>query len=373
MACNSVSAFAQLGAVTAVQWDLKHTTGTLETLDANRVAIRRADGSKVVLRPDELAFLEFIDQRQAIDQRSESRTGQLLLVDGTRYTGWAEVERGVVVWRNWWAGTVRPTIEQTLWFIDENTAIPPKASTEDVLILQNGDRIDGLVESLGDVVQVERADTSVINVPFERIAAMAFLNDPAEPTGTRLWLRTGDEVLIEDFAFEQGTGFRMPRHERLRVNMLAGIAFEPAQQVALAGLDSHVEALTTSPRFHVPNPSQFLQPSEAWPLDAPTVVLSGPMRATWTLPERGMGFVARAVLPAGARELGDLELVVFDNDVERARIALHARHATETLAIRIESDHLAIELHEAGGGPVQDTVHLERALLLGNRKRATAR
>ena len=93
-----------------------------------------------------------------------------------------------------------------------------------------------------------------------------------------------------------------------------------------------------------------------------------PIVVRYVLPEPGMRFLARAVLPRKDRGWGDLEIVVRDGARELLRSRLDAQHPAVAIDLPISGTDLTIELLEGRNGPVQDTVLLLRPLLIPNRQ-----
>jgi hypothetical protein len=245
--------------------------------------------------------------------------------------------------------------------VEHGRKAPPHAADEDVVVLANGDQLHGLVATIGENVELERTDGMTVTVPLERVRSVALVNPPKPREGTHVWLIPGDEVSIESFRFDAGTGLRVGDHESLRPRSITAIAFDVGSLTPLAEMEPVISPIQGSPRYRVPRPRVS---TGAWPLDAPWIELSGPLRVEWPLAKKGQGFVARAILPSHARRLGDVELVILDGERELYSVTLDRRSPSAEIAVRLPGDSLVIELREAGGGPLQDTVRLERALLL---------
>ena len=355
---------AQSARVHVVEWDLTQTIGSLELLEADRAAVLDDAGERTLIAPEDIAFIEFIStvgSSGSTGDIGEVTNGLLRLVNGTRYTGWAEVEDDNFVWRNWWAGTVRPDLDEITSFVEHGRNTPPYAATEDLVVLANGDRIDGLVLDIGENIEVERMDGKTVRMPIERVKSVALVNPPQPSKGTRVWLLPGDEVPIESFRFDAGIGLRVGDHESLLPGSITAIAFDVGSIMPLSSVESVVSEIDGSPRYRIPKPKIS---AGAWPLDAPWIEISGPLRAKWKLDSAGLGFVARAVLPSRARRFGIVRLVVLDGDKELYSTKLDHRSPVADVAVRLPGDTLTIELREEDGSPLQDTVRLERALLL---------
>ena len=355
---------AQSARVHVITWNLEQVTGSLELLESNRSTIIDSMGARTHIFPGDIAFIEFIGTIESTGSTGdigEVTNGLLRLVDGTRYTGWSEVGNGEFVWRNWWAGTVRPQVDEITSFVEQGREVPPHAADEDVVVLVNGDRLEGLVVSIGENLDLERLDGMTITVPLERVRSIALVNPQKPLKGTHVWLMPGDEVSIESFRFDSGTGLRVGEHESLMPRSITAMAFNVGGLTPLARIVPVISQIPGSPRYRVPKPHVS---NGAWPLDAPRIELSGPLRIEWPLEQGGMGFVARAILPPRARRLGNVELVILDGERELYSVTLDRRSPTAEIAVRLPGDSLVIELREADGGPLQDTVRLERALLL---------
>jgi hypothetical protein len=356
---------AQSTRVNVIGWDLGESTGVLELIDEERVSIRLEDGATRMFSPGDVAFIEFPAQATAGGEMNRPvPNGLLWLVDGTRYTGWSDVEDGRFVWRNWWSGTVKPELDDILAIVENRGSEPDPASTEDVILLRNGDRLEGLIAAIGEDVEVEREDGTVSSVPMNRVQSIALVNDLEVGTGTRAWLAPGDEVAIDSYRFDPGTGFRIPGREPLMPAQIEVIAFDSSALLPLASVDSRTRGLDEFPRYFVPTPREA---TGNWPLDAPTLEFMGPLRVDWTLPRTGMKFKARVVLPRSARKHGRLEIVLLDGDQPVWSTRLDGDRSSAEIGIPLETDRLSMEIRESGAGPIQNVVRLERALLVDHR------
>ena len=359
------SADGQSTEVRAVTFDLKSITGQLQLLDEQRMSIRQADGSTLNTDPGEVAFMEFSDTIKNNAPDGKLSNGLLQLVDGTRYTGWPDfdVADGRFIWLNWWSGTIQPEIDTIVFFAKEGDRIesPSPDETEDLLLLSNGDRLSGLVLEITNTVEIERIDATVASVPVERVDSLSLVNPIIEESGVRAWLTRGDEVVIDSYRFDVGTGLRIPGREPLMPNYLYAIAFDAERIRPLAEQTSRSLGLPGSDRYLVPKPRVG---TGAWPLDAPPIDLQGPMRVEWVLPREGMGLTTTAVIPSRSRRHGDFELVFFDGDREVRTFRMNESSPVVDITIPLESRRLSVEIREGSVGPVQNHVRLERALLV---------
>ena len=359
-----MTARGQVAEVDVVKWDLSIQKGSLELLDSERVSIVSESEKRINIAPGAIAFVEFRSSTKSTGDIGEVSNGLLRLVDGTRYTGWAEVEGGQFVWRNWWSGTVRPKVESIYSFVEHGRNAPPHADGEDVVVLANGDVISGLVLDIGSNIEIELVDETIIAVPIDRVKSVALVNPLKPSRGTRVWLKPGDEISIDDYQFDQGIGLRVGDHETVLSTSMTAIAFDVSGIQPLASIEPELLELEESPRYRIPRVSI---PEGAWPLDAPWFELQGPLRAEWKLDAPGLGFVARVVLPEYAQKHGSVELVVLTGDEELYSMTLDSQRTSADIAVRVPGKTLVIELREGAGGPLQNTVRFERAVLLDSR------
>ncbi len=355
-------AFSQSTDVRAVTFDLGTINGTLEILDEQRLSIRLEDGSTRSLSPDEIAFIEFTETLDKSEPDGELSNGLLQLVDGTRYTGWSDVVDGRFVWLNWWSGTIRPDVDNIVFFGREGAPTREEQDkTEDLALLVNGDRMTGLVLDITDKVELERADSSLASIPIDRIECLSLVNPINEESGVRVWLTRGDEVIIDSFRLDAGTGLRIPGREPLMPSYLYALAFDFDRITPLADQPSRSMGLIDFDRYRVPDPSVK---HGVWPLDAPPIDLKGPLRVEWDLPEEGMGFTTSASIPARSRRHGDFEVSFFDGDEKVKSIRMNESSPSVNVTLLLETRRLSIEINETTMGPVQNHLRLDRALLI---------
>ena len=248
----------------------------------------------------------------------------------------------------------------------------PKALTSDVIMLANGDRLEGLVMDLADPLPIEREDDdgtlSTIEVPLERVAAVSLVNPPTSPSGVRIWLSDGtvfdtEQVRVGDDGYAQ---FIRPlvsetRELELAVEYLRGVLFDPRRVVPLASLRAKVDAGSAEGlRAWSPDP---VAGQGTWPLDAPELRIDGPSRTSWQLPVSGCTFAATAELPINA-PLGVFDLVVRDGDREIQRTRMDRDNPLVRIVHRLESRELQLELEMSTSGPVHNDLVLHEAILL---------
>ncbi len=302
---------------------------------------------------------------------------------------------GAVLWRHRWLG-VRPIeLDRTRSIAFVPGAVPPAAQSgaaaTDVILLANGDRVEGIVESLGSVVKVAPTGGAAVEVPLERIAAMSLITPLVGSTAPRIWLVDGTVVdaLPELAAADQGVTVRLgaalpratspegteagatgapapdreaPEATRLDVEAILGFAPDPSRFVPLGSLEpSAVRTSGNLPRFAVPKPERA---PGAWAGDAGPVVIRGPIVVDYSLPQADCAFVA-SIAPAEPDERWtDCEVVIRDGSRELARLPIEARTAPQWVHFEHLSTSLTIEVTEGARGPVRDAIRLSEALVI---------
>lgn len=304
-----------------------------------------------------------------------SDPGVLVLADGQRLPGRIGLNAGVLTWRHRLIGEWPIDLERLRSLSLVAGVEPPAAIASDVVVLTNGDRVEGIVVALGTSVLVEPLAAAgvdpvpPIEVPLERIAALSLVTRPAPVEGAAVWfadgtvLRTASPRLGDDGIVRLGTTDLTGGAGSLTatVEEVTGIVFRtrslaPLNTLAVGGVSGPPE------RYHVPDP-RVLDPGPA-PLGAPPVRLSGPVEVRYVLPAPGMRFLAEAVIPQFARAWGDLELVLLSGGRELFRHHLDGASPVVPIDILVPGKDLVIELREGRNGPVQDVVVLRRPLLL---------
>ena len=127
----------------------------------------------------------------------------LELVDGQRFPGTLRPsDTGEPVWRSAWLKDIRFDLDRISRLnLSEDGRAVPDAVDADVVVLANGDRIEGLVADIGFNVEIEvdrpDGETNSVMIPLDRIASISLVN-PIEPgNGAMTWLRGGHRILSE--------------------------------------------------------------------------------------------------------------------------------------------------------------------------------
>ncbi len=302
--------------------------------------------------------------------------GWLTLTDGQRMPGqalWgARVAQDVFVWnQSSWLGRMEVPLNRVASVaFDPGVTVPP-AGEQDVLLLVNGDQVEGFVTALGDPVSLELSDDdngpASIELPLGRVDAVRMVSPPQEPDGQRLWLVDGtivdvQRVTLGDDGYYQFDGVPFTEETSLRIAPagVAAVLFDPQALVPFASLQPRrVEGPPM--RYVVPHP-EVLGARVA--LGLFEVEFRGPLAAHYVLPPGATYFAAEARLPELARAWGDCVLIIRDNGREIFSGRLNAETPTAAIGVRLTGSMLTVEVTEGSAGPIQDRVVLSRAMVL---------
>ena len=306
------------------------------------------------------------------NERADSTNTEIRFANGQVFPGNIIASGDQLQWRHKRLGEFNINLEdiRSLRLI-EGVEIP-KALTSDVIMLANGDQLEGLVMDLTDPLPIEReaedGTLTTIEVPLERVASIALVNPPTSPSGVRIWLSDGtifdaEQIRVGDDGYAQ---FIRPlvsetRELEMAVEYLRGVLFDPRRVVPLASLEAKVDAGSAEGlRAWSPEP---IPGRGTWPLDAPELRIDGPSRTSWQLPMPGCTFATTAELPVNA-PLGVFDLVVRDGDREIQRTRMDRDNPLVRIVHRLESRELQVELEMSTSGPVHNDLVLHEAILL---------
>lgn len=246
----------------------------------------------------------------------------------------------------------------------------PRAVDADEIVMRNGDRVKGFVESFADPMTIEslgvRRDISV-----DRIAGIALVSTAPAGGAVRVWLAEGS--VIDGTSLYGGpsgsfvlSGLTIALG-RPTIALLADevlcVAQFPKRIMPLSSLKPRVIPPTREalPRAEYPAPKIVRDDA---PLGASTIEIRGPEGLVYEIPQGFSVLNAQVEIPAALRVWADCELIVRQNGRELARHPLCAATPRAHLMAVIQEGPLEIEIEEAGGGPISDTVILRRAILI---------
>ena len=308
-----------------------------------------------------------------------SRTGLLRLSDGQRFPGeafsGARAAADVLVWnQSAWLGRMEVPLDRIESVVFRPGTPVPEPGDEDVVLLGNGDQLDGFVTALGDPLVIDLAperpgdERLTLEIALDRVAAVRMVAPRRPAHGTRVWLIDGTVVdvarlLMGDDGVVRldGVGFvtDLPP-KRLERSALVAAQFDSAGLVPFAALAPR--SIQGPASRYVVRAPQALE--ELAPLGLARVELRGPIVARYSLPAFPVLLSAEASLPFSARSWGDCELIIRSDRREVFRVHLTGRAPTAQVSVLLEGGELEIEVTEGAHGPIHDHVVLHRAMLL---------
>lgn len=273
----------------------------------------------------------------------------------------------------------------------ETSPRAPDASG-DLVVLVNGDRMEGFIESVGPSVRIDVNGTKR-ELPVDRVQEIvlgAAAASGEEKDDIVAWLKDGSVVACRSIhTTRMGELVLSPRVMSTEPERTTEA---PAPIVSLR-LDD-LWALSLSPRSIVPLASlpisrQEAGPGRGWTRPAAPVDLRwaavgladiefpGPMTVEWDLPRGATRFAAEAELPRQMWTWGDCELVVTvvgtsgaggESELWRKRINAEAAKARIAASLPEGARKLRITLDAGEYGAVQDKIVLHRAAVLVEKK-----
>lgn len=302
--------------------------------------------------------------------------GLLITVDGQRLPGHLTMRTATrpdaFVWMHPWMGQVEATLEQTREImLDGSTRIADdRTRVSDVVILRNGDRIEGLVAAVGDPFEIEidqGGTVRTMRIPLERVAAVRLVTPDIAPSGERLWFRDGTVVQVSDrrigddgYVRLRSAWLREDRPIQVSLGEIDAIEVGAGLLVPLAGL-APVDATSSYPRFEIPSPRVA---SGTAVLGTHPVEMRGPLVVRYRLPERCHRFVATVSMPERARQYGDCDLILRSNGTEVFRRRFGGDMWTAPIDVALSGRDFQVEITVGEHGPVQDVLLFERAIFI---------
>jgi hypothetical protein len=305
--------------------------------------------------------------------------GLLTLSDGQRFPGQpisgAPGAAGLVVWSSPRFGRLEVPLDRVESVSFAPGIEPPAPGTQDVVLLANGDLLEGFIAELGDPISIElttEAGLPRTQVPLQRVAAARLVTPRVSPAGRRVWLSDGTVVDAERLALGDDGYVRLgtvplsrePEQRLLLLDEVLAILFQPGAMAPLADLGP-VTIDGPETRFMIPPPRIVgRQP----PLNLAPIELRGPLTAHYPLPAGAMRFAAEAALPRASRAWGDCELIVRCGEEVLVRQRLCGETPAASFNVVIPAGtatkRLSIEVADGGNGPIHDRIVLTHAMVL---------
>jgi hypothetical protein len=372
--------------------DLSEQEVSLVRIESDRIIYRDSLGALRSESPDRYIAVTIVrdDHGQSRTARTredeeQGRPSILELTDGQRLTGSlvplaAEAPAEEMVrWSNPLLGLMEFRLDDVRRILLSPAGIPvgAQASAGDVIILANGDRLEGFVGGLGAQLSLELGEQAR-EIPLDRIAGILFSNPSVPLRGTVLYLRDGSIIACDLAAGDdgqvaillrgrEGEATERPRSEsaavRIPVAEVAAIALDAEALVPLTSLEIVQQAAPNGRRWV---PPLRLLGRESPLLGAADVEFPGPMTVEWRLPAGAAYFAARAELPQTMWNWGDCELIVSlvsgSGTREAATEVFRSRMNAETPSAEIGINLLAAARQAGSRGPVRLRVRLDPGL-----------
>jgi hypothetical protein len=264
----------------------------------------------------------------------------------------------------------------------------------DVVLLANGDRLEGLVARLGPAVAVDCEPVvrpgsrpgaaprpEPVSVDIDQVLVARLVNPPARMTGARVELADAS-VLAATTVHAAADAAQLAVLPALApagsppaplpLSDLAGVVPDASRVVALASLP--IAAQERAPG-RLPGPGASVVSEEDAPLGAADILVPGPMRVEWELPKGATRLLGQLRLDESAMAWGDCTVVLSvapsggtAPDREIARAALNSGNPAAPVAADLPpwkpGDRLRLRVQSGPRGPIQDRVLLRRALIL---------
>ena len=293
-------AVAQSGNFLLIRRDMPVQTVEVAEIGPRRLVFREDGGSWVSVSRERCVALLNTDVRVV-----PRKQGWLHLADGQRFPGQALSAarmNEVLVWiQSSWFGRMEVPLDHISSALFYSAAVVPPQGDADVLLLANGDLVEGFITALGDPVSLEltNGDAAAIDLPLGRVHAVRMVTPPQKPTGSRLWLIDGTivearQILLSDDGFYriEGVPFGPEDSYRIALDGVAAVLFDPDALVPFADLTPRrVEGPPT--RYVVPPPRPL---DDHAALGLSRLEFRGPITVHYVLPAGATYFAAILII-----------------------------------------------------------------------------
>jgi len=324
--------------------------------------------------------------------------GWIELTDGQRLVGRPAAAGGSgggkdqVGWEHERFGTVWVDLDKVSSLrmpgADKRVAPPAAAQGADLVVLANGDRMEGFIEKFegtGGNLVIDSgtrggSQPRHTSVPSDEVALVLLSNPRKAPApGMRVWLTDGSIVNLESVQSDAAKGRLTLTARSLSTGAGQGAAsIELAELLALTTDSSALTSLASLPPTRQwpigdRRRGDSVEIGPPGPLGAADIVLPGPMGVEWRLPAGSRRIAGQAVLEERSWTWGDCVVtvsVVRDgrDPVELARARVNASRPVldfnAELPATATDDRLRISVDPGEHGPIQDRIVLRRTLIL---------
>lgn len=319
-----------------------------------------------------LAWIPKSDGVGAIERRPFAFTkltdGQVIIAT---FGGFHVEPSGPVArWKHPGMGMMDISVDRTSFIQLQPMEQPVFAANFDEIVLRNGDRLNGFIESFAEPIIIENAGVKR-EVPLDRVAGIALVSAQPKVAAVRVWLSDGSIIDGTSMTGGFGGGFvlqgmslGMSRSSQpILTDEIRCVSQSPKRMVPLSQFKPTVlpPISPSLPRAEYPTP--IISKVEA-PLGASAIEIRGPERLIYEIPKGFSIFSAEVEIPPTILDWADCRFVIRQNNQEIARYSLNKKNPKARIGVTIQSGPLEIEIEEAAGGPVGDMVILRRAILI---------
>lgn len=345
-------------------------------------------------------------------------SAMLELVDGQRLPGTYQVGPEGAAWDHRWIGVFPIVTDRIASIRFLPSTVIRRPSDSDLVVLSNGDRINGFIEALGTEIVLDAAGSpgasnpgevvdagsddggardpskddsprgsSVRRIPVDRVAAVAFAAiESAETPPLLVWTMDGSVVGARELAFDDASGWSFSLTDRVLAgvrqrstadNMAAdpvGFVCDTGRFVPLATLGRPRIGKPEGAVHHGLADACRIGPMEQVSLGLASVELAGPVIAEFRRSDaasvakvRPFVFSALVRLAEPAPLDAAVEVTVDLGAGAMRRFRLDAATPVERLTIvgaPVGAPQVTITLDDAGNGPIGDRVVFERAVFV---------
>ncbi|MCB9845822.1 MAG: hypothetical protein H6811_07565 [Phycisphaeraceae bacterium] len=246
----------------------------------------------------------------------------------------------------------------------------------DVLSLVNGDVLRGFAASVGSSIVLE-TDTGDATFALSRVSELVLANPPARDSTPLVWLSDATVLaghrmewssgrLGMDLALYGEEGTSDASRIEVPVRHVVAVLMDPSRVVALSALPIET--------FEPIDGRRWAPPIEWTPaarslLGAASMRVAGPARVVWRLPQDARRVAFDAEIPGQFRRWGDVEVVLIEHGSEDAREVAREALGADRPSARVSAalsggTRLELRIEQGRYGPIQDTVLIERGLVL---------
>lgn len=370
-------ASAVAAAPRAVLLDMEHATESIRLAGLTDQTLRYFDHQNTLQTRELSQIVQLRFEHQLPEAKTAQVDSRIELTDGQRLVGrWVGAVNGGQALRFEHAllGTTQINIEAISSLRLAAGSDFGSPSSNDRVVLNNGDQMDGLVLALGDQhveFQPAGADQS-IQLPLERIKAMRLSNEPAPRALDHhvIHLVDGSIIRAHELAIDSQTlSMRIALPGQLGAPRTIDLAYAARLDFSAAG--RRLVNLLDQP-FRILAGGQVFGRRTAPRLTDQALHLHAPITLAFTLPKGAARFAAVAELDvddaaladSGSIQWADFKLIVRDVTGSIASHYFDEHHRAASINVVITGEQLILELDQQANGPIMDRLRISHAVIL---------